>query len=40
MKALKGFIKPFKASQRSMKMKIQVNFYFNTTFWNARGGKG
>ena len=31
-KALKTFIKLFEAPQRSAKMKIQVNFYFNTTF--------
>ena len=29
MKALKAFIKPFEAPQRSVKMKIEVNFYFN-----------
>ena len=40
MKALKAFIKPFKVQQRSMKIKIYVNFYFNTTFWNERDGKG
>ena len=33
---LKAFIKP----QRSVKIKIQVNFYFITTFLNAQGGKG
>ena len=32
MKALKAFIKPFEAPQRSVKIKIKVNFYFNTTF--------
>ena len=32
MKALKAFIKPFKVAQRSVKVKIQVNFYFTTTF--------
>ena len=26
-----------KAPQKSVKIKISVNFYFNTTFWNARG---
>ena len=31
MKALKAFIKPFAAPQRSVKIKIQVNVYFNTT---------
>ena len=29
MKALKAFIIPFEAPQRSVKMKIEVNFYFN-----------
>ena len=33
------FIKPFEAPQRSAKIKIWVNFHFNATFWNARGGK-
>ena len=40
MKALKAFIKPFEeafikpfeAPCRSVKIKIQVNFYFNITF--------
>ena len=32
MKALKAFIKPFEAPQRRVKIKIYVNFYFNTTF--------
>ena len=40
MKAFKAFIKPFEAPQRSVKIKILVNFYFNTTFCNERGGKG
>ena len=31
--------KNFEASHRSVKIKIRVNFYFNATFWNARGGK-
>ena len=39
MKALNAFIKPFEAPQRSVKIKISVNFYFNSTFLNARGGK-
>ena len=26
----------FEASKRSMKIKIQVNFHFTTTLWNAR----
>ena len=38
MKALKVFIKPFEAPQ-SVKIKIQVNFHFNTAFWNARDDK-
>ena len=32
---IKGFmktLKPFVAAQRSMKIKIEVNFYFKTTF--------
>ena len=37
---LKAFIKPFEAPQWSGKIKFQCNFYFNTPFWNARGGKG
>ena len=32
IKALKAFIKPFKAPQRSVNVKIFVNFYFTTTF--------
>ena len=40
MKVLKAFIKPFEAPQRSVKVKIKVNIYFNTNFCNARGGKG
>ena len=40
MKALKAFIKSFEALQRSVKIKLSVNFYFNTTFWNIRRGKG
>ena len=40
MKALKAFIKRFEGPQRSVKIKIQVNFYFNKTFYNARDGKG
>ena len=40
MKVLKAFIKPFDAPQRSMKIKIYVNFHFNVAFWKARGGKG
>ena len=36
----KTFIKAFEAPQRSAKIKILVNFYFNTTVRNVRGGKG
>ena len=32
MKALKTFIKSFKAPQRDEKIKISVNFYFNIAF--------
>ena len=33
MKAfIKAFIKAFEAPQRNVKIKIQVNFYFNTGF--------
>ena len=39
MKALKAFIRLFEAPQRSAKIKISVNFYFTTTFWNEQGGK-
>ena len=39
MKALKALIKPLEAPKRSVKMKIQLNFYFNTTFGNAHNGK-
>ena len=35
-----AFIKPFEAPQRSVNIKILVNFYFNATFWKAGGGKG
>ena len=40
MKSLKTFMKPFEAPQRSVKIKIKLNFYFNTTFRNARDVKG
>ena len=29
-------LRPFEAPQRSVKIKIQLNFYFNTTFRNAQ----
>ena len=32
MKALKAFIKPFERPQRSVKIKIQINFYFKIIF--------
>ena len=32
-------MKPFEAPQRNVKIEIEVNFYFNATFWNAWGGK-
>ena len=40
MKALKAFIKPFEVPKRSVKIKIQLNFYFNITFRNAQDAKG
>ena len=40
LNALQAFIKPFKAPQRSVKIKIKLNFYFNTTSRNARNAKG
>ena len=41
MKALKAFFtKPFETPQRSVKVKIQLNFYFNKIFRNARDIKG
>ena len=38
MKALKAFVKPFEAPERT-ENKIHLNFYFNATFRNARDGK-
>ena len=35
----KAVIKPFEAPQRRLKIKIQLNFYFNKTFRNARDVK-
>ena len=35
MKGLKAFIKPSEAPQRSVKIKMKVNFYFNTTSLKA-----
>ena len=40
MKALKAFIKPFEAPERSAKTKTYLNFYFNVTFNNAQDGMG
>ena len=37
---MKAFIKPFEVPKRSVKIKIQLNFYFNTTFRNAQDVKG
>ena len=39
MKALKAFIKPFEAPQRSVKIKISIKFCFNINFQNVRYGK-
>ena len=36
MKAIKAFIKQFEAPERSVKIKINLIFYFNTTFRKAR----
>ena len=40
MKAFMAFIKPFEASQRSVKIKMSLNFSFNTTFRNAWDREG
>ena len=37
MKALKAFIKPFEAPQRSVKIKIQVNFFILSGIGTLRG---
>ena len=39
MKALNAFIKPFEAPQKSVKMEIYVNFYFNESFCDSLSGK-
>ena len=39
-RALKAFIKPLEAPQKSVKVKVYLNFYFNTTFRNERVFKG
>ena len=35
MRASKAFIKPSETPQRSVKIKIQLNFHFNISFRNA-----
>ena len=40
MKALKAFIKPFEAPQRSAKIRIEVNSYFNLHFMKIQDVKG
>ena len=40
MKVLGTFVKPFEEPERSAKIKIEVNFHFNTTLSNARDGTG
>ena len=40
MEALKAFIEPFAAPQKSVKIKIQLIFYFNTAFRNEQAYKG
>ena len=40
MKALKAFIKPFEAPQRSVKIKIELNFHFSATLRSAWEVKG
>ena len=40
MKAFEVSIKPFETPQRSVTIKISVNFYFYITFWNVQGWKG
>ena len=39
MKALKAFMKSFEAPQKSVKIKILINFYLNRTFRDARDVK-
>ena len=36
MKTLKAFIKPSEAPERSLKIKILLNFYFNKTLHKTR----
>ena len=33
-----AFLKPSQVPQGSMEIKIEVNFYFNTTSWDEREG--
>ena len=40
MKAMKAFTKPFEAPKRSVKIKIELNFYFDTTCRNTWDVKG
>ena len=40
MKALRTFIKPSEAPQRSVKIKISVDSYLDINFLNAQDGKG
>ena len=37
MRVMKAFIKPFEAPQGTLKIKIQVTFYFNTSFLTHEG---
>ena len=37
---LQYYVKPFEEPQRSVKIKINLSFYFNTTFRNVRDVKG
>ena len=39
MNVHKWSIKPFEVSQRSVKIKIYVNFYFDINFLNVQDGK-
>ena len=36
-KKKKAFMEPFQVSRKSVKIKIQINFYVNTTSGNAWG---
>ena len=39
-KKKKAFMEPFQVSRKSVKIKIQINFYVNTTSGNAWGEEG